>query len=381
MSTTRRSISDAVGRGAQASKVLQAEAAPATEPVVNSFTEWEPLEEVIVGRITGGVFPSWQESMRCTIPPESWSLFQRRGGCALPIDEVLAAESELDQLASTLEREGVRVVRPEPGDHSVRLSTPAWSCAGGSSSAMPRDLLMVVGDAIIEAPMSWRCRQHEVDAYRPLIKSYFQRGARWLPAPRPQLTGDLFARANGSDGGSGYAVTEFEPVFDAADFLRFGEDLVVQESHVTNEFGIRWLEHAVGEGFRVHRLEVNDPHAMHIDATITALAPGKLLVNPERYVPSELFRDWEVRKTPMPSLPSDWPMYFCSAWVSMNVLSLDERTVVVERHEEVLIEALEDWGFDCIPLPFRHVYSFGGGFHCATLDVRRRGCGGSHLRV
>jgi glycine amidinotransferase len=354
---------------------------PEVEQAVGSFSEWESLQEVIVGRIDRGVFPTWQESMRSTMPQESWRLFQQRGGCALPADELCAAERQLDQLAETLERKGVRVVRPDSIDHASRIATPAWECAGGSYAAMPRDLLMVVGDAIIEAPMSWRCRYHEVDAYRPLIKSYFERGARWLPAPRPQLTPELFGKGEVCEDEHRYAITEFEPVFDAADFLRFGRDLVVQKSHVTNEFGIRWLQQALGDDFRVHLVEVNDPHAMHIDATITALAPGKLLVNPERYVDNDLFRDWEVRKAPTPNLPSDWPMYFCSAWVSMNVLSLDERTVVVERQEEALIAGLKDWGFDCIPLDFRHVYSFGGGFHCATLDIRRNGHADSYLSV
>jgi glycine amidinotransferase len=63
----------------------------------------------------------------------------------------------------------------------------------------------------------------------------------------------------------------------------------------------------------------------------------------------------------------------------MNVLSLDENTVIVERQEEPLIEALTTWGFSCIPLDFRHVYSFGGSFHCVTLDVRRRGSIGQYL--
>jgi glycine amidinotransferase len=65
-------------------------------------------------------------------------------------------------------------------------------------------------------------------------------------------------------------------------------------------------------------------------------------------------------------------MFLSSPSVSMNVLSLDERTVVVEREEQPLIEALTSWGFDCIPIDFRHVYTFGGSFHCVTLDVRRQ---------
>jgi glycine amidinotransferase len=338
------------------------------------------LEEVVVGRLAGGVFPTWQASMAATVPPSSWSLFQERGGSPLPEAELVAAEEELDVFAAALWAEGVSVVRPKPVDQTARFSTPGWESLGGLYCGMPRDLLLVIGNTIIEAPMSWRCRYHEVDAYRPLIRSFFRRGAHWLAGPRPQLRDDLFVPEFDADLDAGYAITELEPVFDAADFVRFGRDLVVQKSHVTNEFGIQWLERAVGPAFRVHRVEVNDPHAMHIDATMLPLAPGKLLVNPDRFLPSDLFRDWDILEAPKSTLPFDWPMYFCSPWVSMNVLSLDERTVVVERHEEPLIDALTDSGFWCIPLDFRHVYSFGGSFHCATLDVRRTGGPAHYLK-
>jgi glycine amidinotransferase len=339
--------------------------------IVNSHTEWDPLEEVVVGRVQGGVFPTWQPSMRAVLPEDSIHLFQEREGSPYPPEQVFAAERELDALVDALRAEGITVVRPEPIDHSRAFSTPDWKTTG-LYSAMPRDLLLIIGDAIIEAPLSWRCRHYEVDAYRQLIKSYFRQGARWLQAPRPQLTDKLFS-ADDRFASEGFAITEFEPVFDAADFLRFGRDIVVQKSHVTNDFGIEWMQRTLGSTYQIHRVTVNDPHAMHIDATIVPLAPGKLLVNPERYVPNDLFREWEILEAPKPTLPPDWPMYFCSPWVSMNVLSLNERTVVVERQEEPLIEALRDWGFRCIPLDFRHVYTFGGSFHCVTLDIRRRG--------
>lgn len=346
------------------------------EPV-NSYTEWDPLDEVVVGVLNGGVVGSWQDSMRATLPKSSWQMFRERGGSPFPSDLVSMAQWELDGFADRLAREGVTVVRPEPVDYRIGYATRDWACEGGLYAAMPRDLLIVVGDIIIEAPMSWRCRYHEIDAYRPLIKDYFRRGARWLPGPRPQLTDELFDadydpydRANSN---RRYAITNFEPVFDAADFVRFGRDILVQESHVTNQLGIEWLQQAVGHGFRVRRIEVNDPHAMHIDATVVPLALGKLLVNGERYVPNKLFADWEVRTAPEPTLPAGWPMYFSSPWLSMNLLSLDEDTVVVERSEQPLIDLLTRWGFECIPVDFRHVYPFGGSFHCTTLDIRRRG--------
>jgi glycine amidinotransferase len=45
----------------------------------------------------------------------------------------------------------------------------------------------------------------------------------------------------------------------------------------------------------------------------------------------------------------------------------------VERLQESLIKKLKDWGFEPISYSFANYAPFGGSFHCATLDVRRRG--------
>lgn len=55
------------------------------------------------------------------------------------------------------------------------------------------------------------------------------------------------------------------------------------------------------------------------------------------------------------------------------MLSLDPKRVIVEARQEPLIDALAAWGFEPIPCRFEHLALFGGGLHCATLDVRRRG--------
>jgi glycine amidinotransferase len=47
--------------------------------------------------------------------------------------------------------------------------------------------------------------------------------------------------------------------------------------------------------------------------------------------------------------------------------------VIVEAHEETTIKAFKEWGFTPIPVPFRNFIPFGGSFHCATCDIRRKG--------
>ncbi len=69
----------------------------------------------------------------------------------------------------------------------------------------------------------------------------------------------------------------------------------------------------------------------------------------------------------------------CTADVHDNVLNIDEKKVLVESQETALAEFLYGWGFDPVPVPFRNHFVFGGGLHCATLDVRRRGSLRSYL--
>ena len=71
----------------------------------------------------------------------------------------------MDEVCKILELEGVTVKRPEIIDWSKEVKTP-WFEAQGMYAAMPRDILMTVGDELIEAPMAWRARFFEYQAYR-----------------------------------------------------------------------------------------------------------------------------------------------------------------------------------------------------------------------
>ena len=57
----------------------------------------------------------------------------------------------------------------------------------------------------------------------------------------------------------------------------------------------------------------------------------------------------------------------------MNVLSLDPDTVFVDDSELELSDQLTRYGFEVIPVPFWDVAPFGGGLHCATVDIYREG--------
>jgi len=175
-----------------------------------------------------------------------------------------------------------------------------------------------------------------------------------------------------------YVINESELVFDAADFVRCGRDLFVTKSNVTNTLGIEWLHRHLGDRYRIHEVESRCRNPMHIDSSFMPLAPGKVMVNPE-YIDTmrlpPVLRSWDVLVAPYPDpTPRWWTLFsMSSAWINMNVLMLDDKRVIVEKSQTSMIKALSDWGFTPIACAFTSFAPFGGSFHCATLDVRRRG--------
>ncbi|MBW2161960.1 MAG: inosamine-phosphate amidinotransferase 1, partial [Deltaproteobacteria bacterium] len=122
-------------------------------------------------------------------------------------------------------------------------------------------------------------------------------------------------------------------------------------------------------------------YGSHIDSTFAALRPALLLCNPARINDDSMpgiLKQWEViYSPPMESTDRYGAEYLSksigSDWIDMNVFSINPNLVVVDRDQTALITLLETHGLDVIPLKLRHSKMLGGGFHCVTLDIRRRG--------
>lgn len=352
--------------------------------IVKSYNEWGTLEEVIVGRLDYAMFPSWNVINVATIPPvakHSIEELYKRAANPYPKEVVEAGEKDLENFVSILENEGVKVQRPDIVDYSQSFSAPVWKIKNGFCSANPRDAFLVIGDEIIEAPMADRGRYFETWAYRSLLKNYFINGAKWISAPKPQLLDNQYNYnyiEPNENKEMRYVVTEFEPTFDGADFLRCGKDIFVQKSHVTNELGIQWLQRHLGNQYRIHILETKCRQPLHIDTTLCFLGPGKLLINPKfidkNKLPS-IFNKWHVFEAPKPIsfYTLNTKIKVVSDWMSLNMLMLDEKRIIVEKNQEPMIKFLKSVGLKPIPCAFENYYPFGGSFHCATLDIRRKG--------
>eukprot|EP01063_Lacrimia_lanifica_P028144 TRINITY_DN4063_c0_g1_i3.p2 TRINITY_DN4063_c0_g1~~TRINITY_DN4063_c0_g1_i3.p2 ORF type:complete len:426 (+),score=207.59 TRINITY_DN4063_c0_g1_i3:54-1331(+) len=362
---------------------------PATFGPVCAFTEWDPLEEVIVGRGDNACEPD------VNVDPVWKCLFQcgdlgRRG--PYPKSLIDAGKAELDNLTRVLQNEGVTVRRPEIVDFHKPFNSPgSFEVPNGFNCTCPRDILMTVGNTILEAPMGLRTRFFEYQAYRPLVQEYFKEGANWVTAPKGVMRDTLYDPAYPvSDSGierrdalakHKHITTEAEPTFDAADCMRMGRDLFFQRSFVSNEFGIEWFRRTFSpQGYRVHTLHTEDTVPKHIDCTLVPLRPGLAVENPyrkseERNVFTE--NGWRLLKSANPTpIPDQWMKQVIrptSSWIGINIFSIDDRRIVAASHEKEVIKMLESVGAKVVPVPFQAMFYLGGAFHCATTDVRRRG--------
>uniref|UniRef100_A0A8C2C7P9 Glycine amidinotransferase n=1 Tax=Cyprinus carpio TaxID=7962 RepID=A0A8C2C7P9_CYPCA len=349
------------------------EHAPEDCPVC-AFNEWDPLEEVIVGRAENACVPPFTVEVKANTYEKYWPFYQQYGGQTFPKDHV-------KKCIMFFILYNCIFYRPTPTLHQP-YTLQETLCM---YAAMPRDILIVVGNEIIEAPMAWRARFFEYRAYRPLIKEYFRRGAKWTTAPKPTMSDELYDQdypirtvedrhklaAQGK-----FVTTEFEPCFDAADFIRAGTDIFVQRSQVTNFMGIEWMRRHLAPTYKIHIISFKDPNPMHIDATFNIIGPGLVLSNPDRPCRQiEMFKKagWTVVTPPTPLIPDNHPLWMSSKWLSMNVLMLDEKRVMVDANEMTIQKMFENLGIKTIKVNIRHANSLGGGFHCWTTDVRRRG--------
>ncbi|WP_331747061.1 inosamine-phosphate amidinotransferase 1 (plasmid) [Streptomyces sp. NBC_00853] len=337
--------------------------------LVNVHNEWDPLEEIIVGTMAGARIPARAIDLH-TVEYAELERDQIPSG-PFPSKVVEETEGELEALRDELVSMGITVRRPEKRDHSAKIKTPDWE-TDSFYDYCPRDGLLTVGNTVIETPMVLRSRFLEPLSYKDLMIEYFKSGAKWISAPKPRLLDSMYDLA----APAGKRLLDFEPAFDAANVLRFGTDILYLVSDSGNELGWKWLQSTLGDEYTVHPCR-NLYASTHVDSTLVPLRPGLLLINPSRVSEENIpdfLRGWDRIECPELNdigYVGDRP--YCSVWIGMNLLVIGPGRVIADKRQPALIRALEKHNVEVIPMQLTHSRTLGGGFHCATLDIRRTG--------
>ncbi len=337
---------------------------------VHVYNEWDPLEEVIVGRAENAQIAKCDKGLFAVEYRDLGLPYQVPSGL-YPEQCIAETIEDLDTLVRELEKLGVTVRRPEIFDHARMFATPDWN-SDGQYNYCPRDIFVCAGDAIIEAPMTLRARQYETLSYKPILLDYLRSGAKWLSAPKPRLLDSMYKIPQKD---WELAIQEIEPLFDAANILRIGRDILYLVSDTGNRIGAQWLQSALGSEYRVHAYD-NIYTGSHIDTTLALVKPGVVVACADRISKENLpplFRKWDViymndvYDVGFTNIP------YASKWIGLNFLMITPALAVVDKNQVALIKELEKRGVDVLPLQLRHSRTMGGGFHCVTMDVRRKG--------
>lgn len=335
------------------------------QPLVNSYTSWQPLEEVIVGRAYS---PDYFDFISNT---------QVRN----QLQQILAETAEdLDNLQKIIEQYGATVRRPN-------LPSKDWfqeAQTSGEGAPLPpltpRDWQISLGQKLLRVlPM------RELDDICKLYSDQVidPHGGNWDPN----------CILNGAS---------------ASCIVRVGKDVFFDNSEFLRPEQTQWIvENCLGPEYRIHEA-ITDGHG---DAVFAILKPGVILSS-KHDVNLDLagdFPGWDVCKiwdssiwaamevgkfkeenfngswyvqgqTPTPEFINfvdtylkNWVGFVSETVFDVNCLVLDEGNVIFSAYNKQVFDFCARHKINPIIAELRHSYFWDGGVSCCTQDIRRRG--------
>lgn len=332
---------------------------------VNSYTSWQPLQEVIVGR---------------AYDPDYFD-FIENAQVKNQLQQILSETAEdLDNLQRTIENFGAVVRRP---DLPNKDQFQEWQTSGNGAPLpplTPRDWQITLGQKLLRVlpipELDRICQTYGDSVINP-------HGETWDPN----------CILNGAS---------------ASCIVRVGRDVFFDNSDFLKPEQTRWIvDNVLGPEYRIHEA-VTDGHG---DAVFAILKPGVILSS-KHDVNLDLARDfpgWDVCKiwdssiwaameigkfkydanpgawyvqgsTPTPEFTefvntylTKWTGFVAETVFDVNCLVLDESNVIFSAYNREVFQFCERHKINPIVCELRHSYFWDGGISCCTQDICRRG--------
>ena len=337
--------------------------------VVKSYTSWQPLEEVIVGRVH---------------TPEYFDFIENPQVRAQMQQLLYEANEDLDNLQRVIEQYGATVRRPELPNLEEFLRHQQGGVWAPIPPLTPRDWQITLGEKLL--------RVLHVDEMDSIINEYETQQPGVVINPH----------------GSGYDENHVMVDAVASCIVRVGTDVFFDNSEWLTTDQMHWIrDNVLDSRYRVHRAITNG----HGDAVFAILKPGVILstmhdvdINYQQDFPG-----WQVLKINdatidaamsvgqfrYESLDGRWYLpgkrpteqfaafvdTYLNTWTGfvketvfdVNCLVLDEQHVIFSGYNKSVFDFCEQHGITPIILELRHKYFWDGGISCVTQDLRRRG--------
>jgi hypothetical protein len=333
--------------------------------MINSYTSWQPLEEVIVGR---------------AYSPEYFD-FIDNAQVRNQLQQILSeTEEDLNNLQKTIETFGARVRRPNlPNIHEFQQQQ-----SDGKGAPLPpltpRDWQISLGQKLLRVlpiqELDDICAEYADQVVNP-------HGKDWNP--------DCIL--NGAS---------------ASCIVRVGRDVFFDNSDYLKPEQTQWIvDNCLGPEYRIHEA-ITDGHG---DAVFAILKPGVILSSKhdaQLHLATD-FPGWEVLKiwdssiwaamevgkfkyeqspgawyvqgqTPTAEFTdfvntylNKWTGFVAETVFDVNCLVLDEQNVIFSAYNRDVFDFCKKHKINPIISELRHSYFWDGGISCCTQDIRRRG--------
>ncbi len=243
-------------------------------------------------------------------------------GLPRPVPQTMVQQHS--RLVDILRQEGVE----------VELLPPVY---GLPYQHATRDVGVVIGEAIVLAPLKEEMRRRETQIAEPALQKY---GLKVLMPKQGFVEGG---------------------------------DVVVDDGRLwvglgsrTDERGAEFLDRTFGRDYDVIPLRF-DPHYTHLDTVLGVVGRGHALVYEPAFEPASLQRIREAYPT-LISLTDEEQRN-----AGANVLCLSPDRVISIAENATVNERLARLGLEVITLPYSEVIKSGGSVRCDTLPVERDG--------
>lgn len=332
---------------------------------VNSFTSWQPLEEVIVGR---------------AYDPDYFD-FIDNAQVRNQLQQILSETAEdLDNLQRTIETYGAKVLRPNLPDKKWFQKHQIQETGVPLPPLTPRDWQITLGNKLL----------------------------RILPIPELNEICSDYGDAVVNPHGQYWREDCILNGASASCIVRVGQDIFFDNSDYLRPEQTRWIvDNLLGPEYRIHEA-VTDGHG---DAVFAILKPGVILSSKhdEKLDLARDFPGWEVLKiwdssiwaamevgkfkyesspgawyvqgqTPTAEFTdyvntylNKWTGYVAETVFDVNCLVLDEENVIFSAYNKSVFDFCARHRINPIISELRHSYFWDGGVSCCTQDIRRRG--------
>ena len=335
------------------------------------WTNWDPLEEVIVGDCYAPGTLDW------FVESELQDSFN------IVLDET---KQDLNELAVLLQQLGVQIHRPQVHAcrHSVDLATFSVQCP--TSPIVPRDQYLVYGDTVYQTYTSMTDRYFDSLGYYNIFQRMFDQGHNWISQPLPNLR-DLPPEKNWSNQGSLIYnhLYHNQLLWHTATMFKCGDRLITNTTGPGSQSGLDWMRRNLPADTVVENISTTMRNWGHIDHGFFMIDDHTVICIDGEFVPTCL-RDKRIHEihqylpkemvdpaTPIDRLLDPSKGYEQVVAFNTNVLVIDSHNVVFDNNMPKLFEFLASLDVKCHVAPLRHRKFWAAGVHCSTLDIRRRG--------